>query len=307
MKNSGRVSSAQGIIGLLLGTLLFLVSPGFSQQKTWSRFEFEIVGGSGLTQFEDSSRYAREWGFKYIEQVKELTDLSMKAENPIPFRAGFSYFFTPLVGIQLGGGYFSSNLYASGSFNFQVKWKGDPEVSDHSETWSGSGKMRSIPLYLNLVGRFRTKIVDFCLTAGPTVYFNRFEAASSVGFCDLWYEEEWYRGSHFEYIGVESYIIPVKIPETSWTAFGGNAGIGIDFRMSPEVAIGVEGRYFLVPKKSLRWEWTPGTYPMLYNPDAVKEYSAEKIKEFQEIQTATKVKPSFFSISVGLKFAFGQR
>jgi len=305
MKNSGRVWRFLGMTGLLLGVLLFLAAPGFSQQKSWSRFEFDMAGGYGMTQFEGSSTYAREWGFKYIESVKDYDNYSLKAENGFSFRAGFSYFFTPMFGLQVGGGSFSSNLPGNGSFNFQLWWINASEPYEDGGIFSGGGKLSSIPLYLNLVGKLRTRIVDFTLTAGPTVYFNRLRAGSSIGFSQLWYKEEWMMGYHFEYIGVEFYIIPEQIPETSWTAFGGNAGIGIDLKVLPQVSIGVEGRYFLVPDKNLSWEWTPGSYRDIWGTSRV--YTAAELAEFQVLQTPIKVKPSFFSLSVVFKYAFGQR
>ena len=306
MKISGRTWRFLGMTGFLLIVLLFLVSPGFSQQKSWPRFEFDVAGGYGMTQFEGSSTYAREWSFKYIDSVKDYDNYSMKAENSFSFRAGFSYFFTPLFGLQLGGGTFSSNLPGDGLFNFQMKWKNEPETYEDGGIFSGGGNLSSTPFYLNLVGKLRTKIVDFYLTAGPTVYFNRFRASSLVGFSDLYYWDEWYHGNHSEVVGVLTYAIPEHIPETSWTAFGGNAGIGVDFKVLPQVSIGIEGRYFLVPNKSLNWEWTPGTYRDIWGtPRGV--YTAADLAELQALQTAIEVKPSFFSISVVFKYAFGLR
>jgi len=288
-----------------LGLCLILGCLGFGQQKTWPRFEFDIAGGYGMTQFEGSSKYSREWGFKYIESVTDYGHFSMKGENGFSFKAGFSYFFTSMFGLQLGGGSFSSNLPGDGSFNFQLKWKNSTDMYEDGGIFSGGGKLSSIPLYLNLVGKLRTKFVDLYLTAGPTVYFNKLRAGSSIGFSQLYYEEEWMMGYHFEYIGVEFYIIPEQIPETSWTAFGGNAGIGVDLKVLQQVSIGVEGRYFLVPDKNLSWEWTPGSYRDVWGTSRV--YTEAELAEFQSLQTPIKVKPSFFSLSIVFKYAFGQR
>jgi len=305
-KCSGRVWFAAGMTGLLIGGLLFLAAPGFSQEKSWPRFEIDLRGGYGMTQFEGSSTYSRQWGFKYIESVTEYDNILMKAEDGFSLGAGFSYFFTPGLGLQLGGGSFSSNLPGDGLFNTQWKWKGDPETYQDGGTWRGGGQRHSIPLYLNLVVKLRTRVVDLSLSVGPTVYFNRLRASSSIGFSDLFYEEEWFRGFHFEYIGVENYIIPERIGEANWTSFGGNAGIGIDFKVLPQVSVGLEGRYFLVPNKSLSWEWTPGSYFLLGGASST-EYTAADLAEFESLQTPIEVKPSFFSLSVVFKYAFGLR
>lgn len=304
MKNPGRVWCAVGKIALLLGVILFLSFPGFGQQKTWPRFEFNIAGGYGLAQYKGTSTYHDEWSYKYLDYVRETTDLSMKADNAFSFAAGFSYFFTPMIGIQLGGGFFSSKVPTDGEFTFTHKWTTGSTVYDNSKTWGGDGKLSTIPLYLNLVGKFRTKIVDISLTAGPTMYFNSYEANSFIGFGDTLYFVIYPYA--FQY--VDAFQIPVTIPKTSWTAFGANLGIGFDFKVSPGMAIVLEGRYFLVPMKSLSWQWVPGTYDgIIYEQFTDWEYDAADLEPYQEKTTPADVKPSFFSLSLGIKFVFGLR
>lgn len=302
MKNSSRVWGTMGKNTVLIGVLLLASFPGFGQQRTWPRFEFNISGGYGLAQFKGTSKYAYEWSYQYLDYVRETTNLSMKADNAVSFGAGYSYFFTPMIGIQLGGGFFSSKVPIDGEFTFTHKWTTGSTVYDHSKTWGGDGKLSTIPLYLNLVGKFRTKIVDICLTAGPTMYFNSYEANSYVGFGDTLYFVIW----PYAYQFVDAFQIPVEIPKTSWTSFGANLGIGFDFKVSPKVAIVLEGRYFLVPMKSLSWEWIPGTYDgVIYEQLTDWEYTAEDFQTYQAKMTAAEVKPSFFSLSLGVKFAFG--
>jgi opacity protein-like surface antigen len=302
MRKAGRVSCAVGKTTLLLGVLLFLVFPGFGQQKTWPRFEFNIAGGYGLTQFDGVSTYAYEWSYQYLDFVKETTDLSMKAENAFSLRAGFTYFFTPMIGVQLGGGFFSSNVPVEGTFTFQHKWTTSSTTYTNERTWAGDGKMSVVPIYLNLVGKFSMSFVDIVLTAGPTLYMNSYESNSYVGFGDTLYFIIW----PYAYQYIDAFQIPVEIPKTSWTAFGGNIGIGFDFKVTPQVAISLEGRYFLVPSKELFYEWIPGTYTgVIYEQFEDWEYTADDLQDYQDMMTGVNVKPSFFAISVGVKYAFG--
>jgi opacity protein-like surface antigen len=291
-------------ITFLIGVFLFLSFSVFGQQMSWPRFEVNVAGGYGLAQYKGTSTYHDEWSYQYLDYVRETTDLSMKAQNAFALSAGFSYFFTPMIGIQLGGGFFSSKVPIDGSFSFTHKWTTGSTVYDNSKTWGGDGKLSTIPLYLNLVGKFRTKIVDISLSAGPTMYFNSYEANSFIGFGDTLYFVIY----PYAYQYVDAFQIPVEIPKTSWTSFGGNFGIGFDFKVSQTIAIVLEGRYFLMPKKSLNWEWVPGTYNgIIYEQFENWEYTAEDLQPYQEKTTPADVKPSFFSLSLGVKFAFGLR
>lgn len=272
-------------------------------RSVWPRFEFNIALGYGLAQFEGSSRYAYEWSYDLLEYVSETTNLSQKADNAFFFGGGFSFFFIPAVGIQVGGGFFSSKVPTTGSFTLTHKWTSGSAVYDNSRTWGGSGKLSTIPFYLNIVAKIRTSFVDISMSAGPTIYFNSYEANSYVGF----------GATEYGYIGpiyyqfVDGFQIPVEIPTTSWTAFGADLGIGFDIKVSRTIAIVLEGRYFLVPKKSLRWEWKPGTYDPLFYPYLVGEFDANDLKTYQDMMTAVNVNPSFFTFSLGFKIGFGQR
>jgi opacity protein-like surface antigen len=304
MKDLSRVWCLAKRITALLAIVMFLSFSGFGQQQQpWTRLEFNISGGYGLAQFKGDSMYSDEWSYRYLDYVTEDTTLSMKADNAIFFGGGFSYFFTPVLGVQLGGGFFSSNVGINGNFDFSHKWTTSSTVYDHNLTWEGDGKLRTIPLYLNIVGKFRMNLLDLYVSAGPTIYFNSFEANSYVGFGDTIYFLIW----PYYYQYVDAFQIPVEIPKTSWTSFGGNIGAGFDFKVSPQIAIVVEGRYFIVPQKSLNWEWIPGTYTsVIYEQFEDWDYSADDLAPYEETMTTADVKPSFFCFSVGIRIGLSK-
>jgi opacity protein-like surface antigen len=236
--------------------------------------------------------------------VKEDTIVSMKAEGGLFLMGGASFFFLPNFGIQIGGGYFSSTVPNTGSFTFAWQSTEDPSVITEETTWDGNGKMTTIPLFLNIVGKFRLDRVNVFLTAGPTLYLNSFESDSFVGFGDSYstiiepYQYQW----------VDAFQIPVSIPKTTWKSFGANFGLGIDFEVSPGVAITAEGRYFLIPKENLTWQWIPGTYDSIFYDNFTGwEYTADDLADYQKEMTTLEVKPSFFSFSLGIRFTFGQK
>jgi opacity protein-like surface antigen len=292
----------KALLGLLI--LLALSLAVLAQNEFLPRFELHGTAGYGLSQFKEDSIYSYEWSYMLLQSVKEDTLVSMKGEGGFFLTGGASFFFHPNFGIQIGGGYFSSNVPNTGSFTFAWQSTEDPRATTEEATWKGDGKMTTIPLYLNLVGKFKMDMVNVFLTAGPTLYFNSFEANSFVGFGDSYYTII----EPYLYQWVDAFQIPVSIPKTTWKSFGANFGLGIDIEVSPGVAITAEGRYFLVPKESLAWQWIPGTYDSIFYDNFTGwEYTADDLADYQAEITMLEVKPSFFSFTLGLRLTFGQK
>lgn len=293
---------------IALSIFLLLSLSAFAQYGPFPRFEFNVMGGYGLAQFKGDSMYSNDWNFNYLQYVKEDTTLSMKAGNAVFFTGGLSYFFHPNVGIQIGAGYFSSKVPITGAFAFSYKWTTSSTVYNESKDWGGDGKLSTVPLYLNLIGKFRMNMVDIFVTAGPTLYLNSYEANSFVGYGDSLYYTVYIYPYYYIFQYVDAFQIPVSIPKTTWTAFGANFGLGFDIKVGPSVAITLEGRYFLVPKKSLVWEWTPGTYDSIfYNNFTGWDYTAADFATFQKKMTTADVNPSFISVAIGIRLAFGEK
>jgi opacity protein-like surface antigen len=292
---------------IALATLLLFSLSAFAQYGSFPRFEFNVMGGYGLAQFKGDSVYSDTWSHQLLSSVTEDTTISMKANNSVFFMGGFSFFFHPNLGIQIGGGYFSSKIPNDASFAFN--WSATTGSSDNqSAAWSGDGKMSTVPLFLNLIGKFRMDMVDIFVTAGPTLYLNSFESNSFVGFGDTYYYSVYSYPYLYEFQWVDAFQIPVSVPKTTWTAFGANFGLGLDFKVGPGVAITLEGRYFLVPKKSLVWEWTPGTYDSIFYGNFVGwEYSATDFATYQNKMTTADVNPSFISAAIGIRLTFGEK
>jgi len=289
-------------LGLLI--LLVLTFSAFGQSEFKPRFELHAMGGYGLSQFKGDSVYSYEWSYELLQSVMEDTVVSAKAQGGFFLTGGASFFFHPNFGIQIGGGYSSFNVTTTGSFTFAWQSTEASGVNTEEASWVGDGKMTSVPLYLNIVGKFRLDRVNVFLTAGPTLYLNSFEANSFVGFGDTYYTII----EPYAYQWVDAFQIPVSIPRTTWQSFGANFGLGIDFEVSPGVAITAEARYFLIPKENLAWQWIPGTYDSIfYNNFTGWEYTAEDLADYQAEMTTLEIKPSFFSFTVGLRFTFGQQ
>ena len=296
------------IVFLVCLVLVFSLS-ALAQNVTWPRFEFNALGGYGLTQFKGESVYSNNWNYNLLQSVQENTTLSMKADNNVFFTAGFSYFFKPNIGIQLGLGYFSPKPSVSGKFSSSWKWTTSSTVYNDSRDWTGEtgdSKLSTIPLYVNLIGKYRLKMLDLFVSAGPALFFNSFEANSFVGFMDTYSYSIiiWPYQYTFQYVDV--FKVPASI-KTSWMGFGGNVGFGFDFKVSPSVSVTAEGRYFLASVKSLPWEWTPGTYDGLFGTIKQRKFTADDFKAKQDKMEPADVKSSFFSFGLGIRFALGQK
>jgi opacity protein-like surface antigen len=292
---------------LLVLCALLLFSAALFAQYDEKKIEFSILGGYGLGSLKGLSNYADTWDYFLIDQFNESTAINLANKNTFTLGANFSYFFTPNIGIQLGGAFFSPKADVTSDWHFD--WHA---ITSQHDTQDGSfsmteAKMTSIPLYLNLIGRYDTGSFSIFGSAGPTIYFNKFNAdASSIwGDTYTWWVFQW----------LDYFQIPVQIPETSWTGFGFNAGAGFDIKFSPSVAFTVEGRYFYCQSKELFWTWVPGTYsglPYTYNGGAAGLFNNWVFTDAglngaggpASKTTSLIIKPSFFSISGGFKFFF---
>lgn len=296
-------------IVFLVGLVLVFSLSALAQNVPWPRFEINALGGYGLTQFKGESVYSNSWNYNLLQSVQENTTLSMKADNSVFFTAGFSYFFKPNIGIQLGLGYFSPKPSVSGKFSSSWKWTTSSTVYKDSRDWTdetGDSKLSTVPIYVNLIGKYRLKMLDLFVSAGPALFFNSFEANSFVGFMDTYSYSIiiWPYQYTFQYVDV--FKVPVSI-KTSWMGFGGNVGFGLDFKVSPSVSVTAEGRYFLASVKSLPWEWTPGTYDGLFGTIKQWNLTAEDFEAKQDKMEPVDVKSSFFSFGLGIRFALGQK
>lgn len=284
----------------------------FAQYGDEKKIEFTITGGYGIGTLNGTSAYADTWGpAGALDLVNEGTAIALTNKNTFTLGASFSYFITPNFGIQLGGAYFGPKADVTSD------WTWDWTTGILSDSKSGSfavteAKMTSIPLYLNLVGRYQAANFDLYASGGPTIYFNKFNADANAIYSDTAY----FGWAQF----IDYFFVPLTIPETSWTGFGFNVGGGFDYKFSPSVAFVVDARYYYCPPYKdaagdfFKWTWVPGTYsgePYYYDArswgltlfddwDFSSGYNA-----YMEARTSTLTfNPSFFTITGGFKFFF---
>lgn len=283
---------------LAAGALVGLTVSLFAQEGS-KRFELSVFGGYGLTRLQADSRYQAAWSWDLLQSVQEETVISARAKNASTLGGSLAYFFTPNIGLQLSAGSFNPEVTTGGNFTFRTMFAGASEVQEN-HAWTGGGRLNTIPLSLDVVGRYGFGHVEIYGSAGVTLFRNSFEADNFVGW-GATFEFVWYAWVD-QY--VDAFQIPVRIEKTSWTAVGGNLGLGLTVKVIPALGLFLDGRYFYCPTRELTWKWQAGTYTGLNNPFGYFtswEIADADLAPFQAKTAALKVNPSFFALTAGFK------
>ena len=277
---------------------------------TAQKFELSLYGGYALTQVNGQSNYTRTWDFYYLDSVTETTNITGKSPGAGSIGASFAYFFTPNFGIQLSGEFLlKGNIPMKSHFNYDYTWYTGSSYNETAD-WEGTGGLSSIPISLDLVGRFGGGTIGGSVSAGATLFMNSFEADSAIGlgyseYSWYWY---WYPYWYYWWQDVDALRIPAVIDKTSWTAFGGNFGASLTFKMSDKIGLFLDGRYFLCPAKEFDWSFVTGTYDGIFYDDITDVEIDQDALDYLGVgnnMKPFKVNPSFFRIAAGIKFYLG--
>jgi len=282
---------------LILFVILALASLTRAQMPE-RRFELNIFGGYAMTSVKGLSTYSDTWQAYLFGNVTETTDISANSKGAPFFGAGFKYFFTPNLGLGLDFGYLKSGIDTIADFNFDYG-------STSTASWTSTGNsLTSIPISLNLIGRFGEGPIQFFIQGGPTLYFNDAKIDSSLGYGVNWVTYSYpYTYSHLDALQIPLNGFDVKSGKTSWMGIGGNVGLGVSFMFSPSIGLNLEGRYFLNPTRDFDWELVTGTYNGIFGGATGFDFTADDAQYLfdNNLITTFKVNPSFFQVTLGLK------
>lgn len=262
-------------------------------------FELGLFGGWGFSKAAGSSTFSSEWSALALESLRADTTISAKPTGRYALGASLGYFFLPGLGLELSGVTFDPDVATTSDLLFNWKLAGRPEVSE-SRSWPGTGRLSSVAVSLDLAARHDLGPVRLSLSAGPTLFIHSYSASASAGL-GASYIVVWYV---FIDQFVDSFQIPVRVEETSWTAVGGNAALSAEVRLAGPLSLALSARYYLSPSKTLTWKWQAGTYTGLNNPNGYFsdwEFRDADFAPFQAATTALKVDPSFLVVTAGLK------
>jgi len=286
-----------------LGLCLLATSVGFGQFGGAGEFSFKAFGGFSLAQTKGLSQYTDYWDGQVVSDIEEYADIDYKANNGVAFGGALTYMFGPNFGLEIGAALFSQKIPNSTLAGWDFSFAGYSYGEEYE--FSGEGKMTVVPIFLNLVGRFSSGLMDFNLSAGPTLYLNSAEATATGLFGDnYWWVETFWWGT-VTYEALDFFPLAAEVPSTKWTSFGFNVGASVDFNLSPMMALFLDVRYFFCPKRDLDWTYLAGTYDGMWENLYDWEIYQDQADYAADLTTPYQVNPSFFAISGGLKIRFG--
>ncbi len=293
-------------LGAALALASILAASAFAQPDRPRKYEFSLTLGLSFPRGTDASLYKDEWTQELLSKVIDENTFTPASSSVFSCQGFAAYFLKESLGVQLGLGIYSLSVPNTSTFNFTYTWKGGTTVTK-SRTWEGTGRLRSVPLSLNVLYKWRKPRWDATVSAGPTLFFNGFEAQSTAGFgvSDVAKVLTYIPPNWVETViqKVDALPVAVSVPAQSWVGFGFDIGGGADYRLSDKWALTADIRYFSCPAKELSWVWAPGTYTGVLGelPDwpfteVNADYAAGKT-------TASAVRASSLRIALGIKMS----
>jgi hypothetical protein len=287
----------------LVGLSLFSLA-----QSNQPPFEFNLFGGYALTSVKGSTFYGNTWSsyFGQFNPINETTTIDLKSKNGVFFGGGFSFFFSPTFGLQMSAGFLKSDVPNTSNFQFSFRKVSDGQTSTDNFAWFGTGTLHTIPISLNLIAKFGNGRIAGYVSAGPTLYLNSFEAASSFGFGVQSPYSKWFIGFIDEVDFIDALQVGLNIPSTSWTGIGGDFGTGFTYRIGPFLGLTLDARYYLCPDKELPWAFRLGDYNGVLNILNNFPFQQDRVDYVLGLSSfTTKVNPSFLKITAGIDIGFG--
>lgn len=237
-----RLLDAPLLLLLVLGLALISL-PGRAQEE--EEGEFKGVGiqlrlTGGLAMFDGGDLETGTAG-RYDQILSELISYGLEISRPQknPFHNGFEmggdivYFFTPRLGVGLGGGLMKAHAENKIMFN----WPGSP----YDYSMSGVSDMNVLSLRLGLfLSLPLNRLLTFCASAGPVWYFPEFRYTGDA--IVIGTEDSLHQEAKANHLGVQGCL-------------------GLEFRMNRRLSfiLQAQGRYakisgFEGTERTFHWE-----------------------------------------------------
>jgi len=271
----------------------------------WNRFEIGLSGGYGRSGAGGTSTFLRESATTFYTRLSASDAITLDSTAAVHVGGSCTFYLTPAFGVQVGFGYLKSAM--TGRCLFRLESNRDAPAS-RQVSWSGSGEITAVPLFLNLTARGRGEAVQVRVSGGLALFLNAFLAEIPAGTEAI--EPVWKAGAGPPPVLVladeklDILQVPISVADTTWIAVGGNLGAGLDVAIARNMALSFEARYFFCPVKTFAWDWTPGVYDGLDGKIAGWNFTADAARAAGQKTSALRIDPSFFHVSVGLRFYF---
>jgi hypothetical protein len=273
------------------------------------KLEFGFWGGAARARTLGTTVYQDAWTTFLGTSVADRTAIDVRMKGVPAFGASLTWFFHSHTGVQLWTGYAGAQTTGSALMDFGWTFPDGSILKRNAAPASAAGRMTTVPVCLNFVerlvlGRWRLEV-----SAGPAFFVHELRQDSAFGYSVVDVSPAGGRPDFPPVETVDAISVPLRIPRTSWSSWGLDAGAGLVFQAGARLAFAAEARYFSSPEKSVRWNALPGAYDGMFTSGFRGEpFGAGDISSLAESgQTfALKVRPSFFLLSLGVLFTFGR-
>jgi hypothetical protein len=285
---------------------LFSLAGGWAWPK-WDflkKLECGILAGLTFTRMDAVSVYQDTWNQELLKNVVEETVIAPNKRAAPAIRLLATYYFRPKLGLQAGLGFSSGSVPNTATFNLEYAWKSGLRGNLAGE-WKGTGRLRSMPFFINAVWRTRGNRFGVNASAGPAVFLNSARASATAGFgvsevtTILTYTPPDWTQTIVQ--NLDAVPAALEIAKTRWTSVGFNAGLAGECTFGGGLAAILDIRFFYSPPKDIGWTWTPGTFPGMIDPASSWTVSADLARYAETRTTAFHVDPSYFQIAAGVK------
>ena len=271
----------------------------------WNRFEVGLSGGYGWSRAGGTSTFLRESVTSFYTHLSAADAIALDSAAAVQVGGSCTLYLTPAFGVRFGFGYLKSAMTGGSVFRLDSV-RGAPASREVS--WSGKGEITAVPLFLNLTARSPGKTVRAYVSGGVALFLNAFLADVPAGIEAI--EPVWNAGPGTPPVQVladeklDILPVPISVADTTWAAVGANLGAGLDVAIARNAALSVEACYFFCPAKTFAWDWTPGVYDGLEGKIAGWNFTADAARAAGQKTSGLRIDPSFFQVSLGLKFFF---
>lgn len=263
-----------------------------------TRAEFVISGGYNMGYgISETLSYSDSFSEGSLQSATASGKLNQDLKKPLIFGGAINYYFTKGFGIQLRVDLNSKTKITDGLSEYSLTWSWtDRGPYTEEEEWDSTGDVSLIVLSGNFILKPQTAGMFAPVISGGASYFTgSLKVNTSGGYATTWE----YGGYRY----IDYFDIPAKI-DASVSGIGFNIGGGIDIVFSRNAALNIDARYFMKSKVEEPWELVTGTYESNITTDWTLTLDQDDIEQLQEAIPPFEFNPSFFKISVGIKFMF---
>jgi opacity protein-like surface antigen len=303
-----RRNRAAAALATVLATMAILAPrPALAESDKAGKLELGLLGGFAFSRITGSTLYEAGWSDNSLSLVNERTSITMYPGIGFSAGAYLTYYVGRTFGLQLMAGAMHAAADSTSIFNLHWTW-----VSGKSEEmeqgWDRLGSVTTLPLSLNLAARIGSGKVEGSFSGGLTLFRNTFKADSLFGFGVTRIDSAIVDQNTVVTQFIDGLDVKLRIPSTSWTAFGVNLGGGLNMAVNEGLSLKLEARYYFCPEKTLTWEFIYGSYNGIFFGDIKdRPFGAAEAADLARSNNKFElpVNPSFFQVSLGVVFHLG--